>query len=125
MIGSEIQNPQKNLPRALIWGTLTVIAIYLFANLAYLYVLSAPEVGASQRVAADMMRRVAGPSGAAIVSVAAIVSMLAALNGVIISGSRVSYAMAHDGYFFAWVGRISRFQTPAASLALQGAFSVL
>jgi APA family basic amino acid/polyamine antiporter len=90
-----------------------------------LYVLSASEVGASQRVAADMMRRVAGPPGAAIVSVAAIVSMLAALNGVIISGSRVSYAMAHDGYFFAWVGRISRFRTPAASLALQGACAVL
>ncbi len=63
MIGSDIQNPRKNLPRALIWGTVTVIAIYVMANLAYLYVLSAPEVAASQRVAADMMRRVAGPSG--------------------------------------------------------------
>ncbi len=125
MIGSDIQNPRKNLPRALIWGTVTVIAIYVMANLAYLYVLSAPEVAASQRVAADMMRRVAGPSGAAMVSVAAIVSILAALNGVLISGSRVPFAMAQDGYFFAWVGRISRFQTPAASLVLQGAWSVL
>jgi len=125
MIGSDIQNPQKNLPRALIWGTTAVIAIYVTANLAYLYVLSAPEVAASQRVAADMMRRVAGPSGAAMVSVAAIVSILAALNGVLISGSRVPFAMARDGYFFAWVGRISRFQTPAASLALQGVWSVL
>jgi APA family basic amino acid/polyamine antiporter len=125
MIGSDIQNPQKNLPRALIWGTAAVIAIYVTANLAYLYVLGAPEVAASQRVAADMMRRVAGPSGAAMVSVAAIVSILAALNGVLISGSRVPFAMARDGYFFAWVGRISRFQTPAASLALQGVWSVL
>ena len=125
MIGSDIQNPEKNLPRALIWGTLAVIAIYLLANFSYLYVLSAPEVAASPRVAADMMRRVAGSFGAAIVSVAAIVSMLAALNGVIISGSRISFAMAQDGYFFAWVGRISRFQTPAASLALQGAWSIL
>jgi len=125
MIGSEIQNPQKNLPRALIWGTAAVIAIYVTANLAYLYVLGAPEVAASQRVAADMMRRVAGPAGAAMVSVAAIVSILAALNGVLISGSRVSFAMARDGYFFAWVGRLSGFRTPAASLALQGAWSVL
>jgi APA family basic amino acid/polyamine antiporter len=125
MIGSDVQNPQKNLPRALIWGTTAVIAIYVTANLAYLYVLSAPEVAASPRVAADMMRRVAGPSGAAMVSVAAIVSILAALNGVLISGSRVPFAMARDGYFFAWVGRISRFQTPAASLALQGVCSVL
>lgn len=125
MIGSDIRNPEKNLPRALIWGTLAVIAIYVLANVAYLYVLSAPEVAASQRVAADMMRRVAGGFGAALVSVAAIVSMLAALNGVIISGSRIPFAMAQDGYFFAWVGRISRFQTPAASLALQGVWSVL
>ena len=125
MIGSDIRNPEKNLPRALIWGTLTVIAIYLLANISYLYVLSAPEVAASPRVAADMMRRVAGGFGAALVSVAAIVSMLAALNGVIISGSRIPFAMAQDGYFFAWVGRISRFQTPAASLALEGAFGVL
>jgi basic amino acid/polyamine antiporter, APA family len=125
MIGSDIQNPQKNLPRALIWGTAAVIAIYVTANLAYLYVLRAPEVAASQRVAADMMRRVAGSSGAAMVSVAAIVSILAALNGVLISGSRVPFAMARDGYFFAWVGKISRFQTPAASLALQGVWSVL
>lgn len=125
MIGSDIQNPQKNLPRALIWGTVAVIAIYVTANLAYMYVLSAPEVASSQRVAADMMRRVAGPAGAAMVSVAAIVSILAALNGVLISGSRVPFAMAQDGYFFAWVGRISRFQTPAASLALQGAWAML
>ena len=125
MIGSDIQNPEKNLPRALIWGTAGVIAIYVLTNLAYLYVLNAPEVGGSQRVAADMMRRVAGPSGSAVVSIAAIVSILAGLNGVILSGSRVPYAMARDGYFFAWVGRISRFQTPAASLALQGGWSVL
>jgi APA family basic amino acid/polyamine antiporter len=125
MIGSDIRNPEKNLPRALIWGTLAVIAIYVTANVAYLYVLSAPEVAGSQRVAADMMRRVAGRFGAEIVSVAAIVSMLAALNGVIISGSRVPFAMAQDGYFFAWAGRISSFQTPAASLALQAVWSVL
>lgn len=125
MIGSDIQNPEKNMPRALISGTAVVIGIYLLANVAYSYVLSAPEIGNSQRVAADMMRRVAGSPGAAIVSIAAIVSMLAALNGVILSGSRVPFAMAREGYFFASMGGLSRFQTPAASLGLQGAWSVL
>ncbi len=125
MIGSDIRNPEKNLPRALIWGTAGVIAIYVLTNVAYLYILSAPEVGGSQRVAADMMRRVAGPAGAAVVSIAAIVSILAGLNGVILSGSRVPFAMARDQYFFAWVGRISRFDTPAASLTLQAVWSVL
>ena len=118
MIGSDIKNPEKNLPRSLIWGTLTVIAIYLLANVAYLYVLSAPEVAASPRVAADMMRRVAGGFGAGMVSVAAIVSMLAALNGVIISGSRIPFAMAQDGYFFAWVGKISQIPNPGGQLGL-------
>jgi basic amino acid/polyamine antiporter, APA family len=125
MIGSDIKNPQKNLPRALIWGTAAVIAIYVLTNLAYLYVLDAQVVGTSPRVAADMMRRVAGPSGAAMVSIAAIVSILAGLNGVILSGSRVPYVMARDGYFFSWAGRLSRYKTPAASLALQGGWSVL
>lgn len=125
MIGSDIQNPEKNMPRALISGTAVVIGIYLLANVAYSYVLSAPEIGVSQRVAADMMRRVAGSPGAAMVSIAAIVSMLAALNGVILSGSRVPFAMAREGYFFASMGGLSRFQTPAASLGLQGVWSVL
>jgi basic amino acid/polyamine antiporter, APA family len=125
MIGSDIRNPEKNLPRALIWGTAGVIAIYVLTNVAYLYVLNATEVAGSQRVAADMMRRVAGPGGAAIVSMAAIVSILAGLNGVILSGSRVPFAMARDKYFFAAMGGISRFETPAASLLLQGAWSVL
>jgi len=125
MIGSDIRNPKKNLPRALIWGTVAVIGIYGLTNLAYLYVLDAQQVSASPRVAADMMRRVAGPSGAALVSIAAIVSIIAGLNGVILSGSRVPYVMARDGYFFERVGRISRYHTPAASLALQGGWSIL
>ena len=125
MIGSDIRNPQKNLPRALIGGTAAVIGIYVLTNVAYLYVLNAAEVGASQRVAADMMRRVAGPAGAAVVSIAAIVSILAGLNGMILSGSRVPFAMARDGYFFRWAGRISRFDTPAASLILQGLWAVV
>jgi len=60
-----------------------------------------------------------------VVSIAAVVSILAGLNGVILSGSRVPFAMARDGYFFGWLGGISRFETPAASLTLQGVWSVL
>ena len=64
MLGSEIERPGRNLPRALILGTICVIVIYLLTNLAYFYVLNAPEVGASERVAADAMNRVAGRSRA-------------------------------------------------------------
>lgn len=126
MVGAEIQRPEKNLPRALIGGTLVVMATYLLTNLAYFYVLSGPEVGSSARVATDMMRKVLGVSGGSVVSVAAMISIFAALNGVILSGARVPFAMARDGYFFAWAGRIHpRFGTPAGGLLFLGIFSSL
>jgi APA family basic amino acid/polyamine antiporter len=126
MLGSEIEQPQKNLPRALILGTLAMIAIYLLTNLTYFYILSASEVGSSQRVAADTMRRVLGPPGGAAVSVAAMISIFAALNGSILSGSRVPYAMARDGFFFSGISRVNpNFRTPSAAIALLGVWSSL
>jgi len=122
MVSSEVRNPQRNLPVALVFGTLAVTVIYLLTNLAYFYVLPASRVAASDRVAAEMMRRILGASGAGAVSVAAMISIFAALNGSILSGSRVPYAMARDGFFFnsiAWVH--PKFATPGASiLALSG-----
>lgn len=126
MLGSEIEHPQRNLPRALIIGTSCMIAIYLLTNLTYFYVLTGPEVGASERVAADAMRRVLGPSGGAMVSIAAMISIFAALNGSILSGARVPYAMARDGYFFHSMSRVhARYRTPTAAIVLLGAWSSL
>ena len=126
MLGSEIERPQRTLPLALIGGTLAVIGIYLLANLAYFSVLTGAEVGGSARVAADMMRRIAGSGGAAAVSIAAMISIFAALNGSILSGSRVPYAMARDGYFFKAIGRVNpEHRTPSASILLLGAWSSL
>lgn len=124
MLGSEIDQPQRNLPRALIVGTSCMIAIYLLANLAYFYVLSAREVGGSERVAADAMRRVLGTPGGAAVSVAAMISIFAALNGSILSGSRVPYAMARSGLFFGVMGRVHpSFRTPGPAIVLLGLVS--
>jgi APA family basic amino acid/polyamine antiporter len=122
MVSSEIRRPQRSLPIALIGGTLAVCAIYLLANAAYFHVLTAREVGASQRVAADMMRRVAGNWGAGAVSIAAMISIFAALNGSILSGSRVPYAMARDHRFFSAAARVHpQYCTPGVSiLALSG-----
>lgn len=126
MVASEVRNPQRNLPMALIGGTLLVIAIYLGANFAYFYVLSSSEVASSDRVAAEMMRRVMGSGGAAAVSLAAMISIFAALNGSILSGSRVPYALARDGYFFRPYAYISpRFKTPGVSLVLLSAWAAL
>jgi APA family basic amino acid/polyamine antiporter len=100
MVAGEVQNPQKNLPRALVLGTALVVAIYLLTNAAYFHVLGPAEVAASDRVAAEMMRRILGGGGASLVSIAAMISIFAALNGSLLSGARVPYALARDGYFF-------------------------
>jgi len=126
MVSSEIRDPQRSLPVALIAGTLIVIGIYLLANLAYFYVLPAASVAGSERVAAEMMRQVLGDRGAGAVSLAAMVSIFAALNGSILSGARVPYAMARDGLFF---GRFSRvhlnYHTPGVSILGLSAWGAL
>jgi APA family basic amino acid/polyamine antiporter len=126
MVSSEIRNPQRNLPLALIGGVGLVILIYLLTNLAYFYVLSASEVAASDRVAAAMMRKVIGQGGANAVSIAAMISIFAALNGSILSGARVPYALARDGYFFKPVARVHpHYHTPGVAVALLSSWSAL
>jgi len=126
MVASEIRRPQRNLPLALILGTIAVIAIYLLANLAYFYVLPAATVASTDRVASEMMRRILGAPGAAGVSIAAMISIFAALNGSILSGSRVPFAMARDGLFFHGVARINpRHRTPGVSILLLSAWASL
>jgi basic amino acid/polyamine antiporter, APA family len=124
MIASEVRRPERYLPIALIGGTSLVIAIYLLTNLAYFYVLPAAEVAVSERVAADMMFRIAGPGGAAAVSVAAMISILAALNGSILSGSRVPFALARDGLFFRTCAAVHpKFGSPSNSILLLSVWS--
>jgi len=126
MVASEIRRPQRSLPLALIGGTVTVICIYLLANAAYFHVLSAQQVGSSQRVAADMMRRVTGGWGANAVSIAAMISIFAALNGSILTGSRVPYAMARDHRFFEAVANVNAsYHTPGVSILALSAWSCL
>jgi basic amino acid/polyamine antiporter, APA family len=126
LLGSEMKNPQKNLPLAFIAGTAATIGVYVLTNLAYFTVLSGTEVAASDRVAADMLRRVAGPTGAAIVSAAALISIFAALNGSILAGARVPYAMARDGNFFKFLARVHpTYGTPSASILALGLWSSL
>jgi basic amino acid/polyamine antiporter, APA family len=126
MVASEVRNPQRNLPLALIAGTLLVITIYIVTNIAYFYVLSSQEVAGSDRVAAEMMRRVLGPRGADAVSAAAMISIFAALNGSILAGSRIPYALARDGFFFKPYARINRrYHTPGVALILLSVWSAV
>ncbi len=128
MIGSEIERPERNLPLGLIAGVLAVMAIYLLTNVAYCFILSAPEIASeasrTSGVAAVMMRQVMGAPGAAMVSIAAMISIFAAMNGSILSGSRVPYAMARDGYFFKPLAKVHpKHRTPGASILVLGIWS--
>jgi basic amino acid/polyamine antiporter, APA family len=126
MVSSEIQNPQRNLPRALILGTLAVMAIYLLINVAYFYVLNPAEVAASHRVAADTMNRVGGRLAEAGVTFAVLISIFAALNGSILSGSRVPYAMARDGLFFRTAAVVHpKFHSPGHAMVLLSLWSCI
>jgi basic amino acid/polyamine antiporter, APA family len=126
MVASEVKNPGRNLPISLIFGLGAVIAIYMLANWAYFRVLTPGEVAAKKLVAAEMMQRVQGPVGAAIVSVAAMISIFAALNGSILSGSRVPFAAARDGLFFRSAARVHpAFRTPGVSILMLTGWSSL
>ena len=117
MVSSEIKQPEKNLPRALIYGTLGVILTYLLINIAYFYVLSPAQVASSQRVAADMMTSLYGNWAGKAVTIAVLISILAALNGSILSGGRVPYAMARDGLFFRNMATVQpKFRTPGNAM---------
>ena len=126
MVATEVRNPQRNLPLALIGGTVGVIAIYLLANAAYFRVLAPGQVGASPRVAAEMMRRILGAAGAGGVSIAAMISIFAALNGSILTGARVPYAAARQGYFFTAIARVNeKRRTPGVSILALCTWSAL
>ena len=125
-VASEVKNPQRSLPRALGAGVLIIITVYLLANLAYFYVLPPGDVASSNRVAATMMERVAGPVGAGLVSLAAMISIFAALNGTLLSTARVPYAAACDGLFFAAARRVHpKHRTPSVAIFTVGVWSAL
>ncbi len=126
MVSSEIREPQRNLPRALILGTVAVILTYVTINVAYFYVLNASEVAASHRVAADMMSHAGGRIAEAGVTVAVLISIFAALNGSILSGSRVPYAMARDGLFFRTAAVVNpKFRSPGHAMILLSLWSCI
>ncbi|HET8547936.1 MAG TPA: amino acid permease, partial [Bryobacteraceae bacterium] len=126
MVASEIRRPQRNLPLAFVAGTAFVAVLYLLANLAYFYALPAHAVASSERVAGDAMRVALGPVGADLVSIAAMISTFAALNGSILTGSRVPYALARDGYFFSRVAHVHpKYATPAPAIILLSSWAAL
>jgi APA family basic amino acid/polyamine antiporter len=122
----EVREPQRNLPRALVLGTLVTTLAYLAACAAYLYVLPLNRIAGvhENRVAAEVASVILGRAGVTVVSIAILVSTFGCVNGLILGGARVFYAMARDGLFFRAVGRVdARRHTPVTALVLQGVWS--
>ena len=121
-VAAEVQNPARNVLRALVLGTAAVVAIYLLGNFAFIRALGFQSFAASGAVAADVMRPRFGAVGARIVSALVCVSCLGALNGMILTGARIYYAVGNDHSAYAWLGKWDgRRDTPARSLWLQAA----
>lgn len=115
----EVTDPRRNLPRALIGGTLLVLAIYLAANVAYLAVLPIETIRHSKLVAADVAQQVLGNGGAVFVSVAVMVSTFGTLNAVLLTSPRVFFAMAEDRLFFPVFAKVHPTRgTPWIAIAL-------
>lgn len=141
---AEVRNPQRDLPRALAVGTGAVILLYVLTNVAYLCELPVATTHAAMagagalkqnifalgiagaprdRVATAAMQMVWGEAGAVITAVLVMVSTFGCANGLILTGARVLYAMAHDGVFFSAAGRLNRARVPAVALVMQAVWA--
>src|ERR1044071_7411995 len=120
-VAGEVTQPQRNLPRALALGMTAVMALYVLSNVAYMRVLSLSEIAASDRVGAALVERTIGHAGAAVFSAIVLLSIVGAINGCILTGARIPFAQARDGFFLSHFGRVHpRFQTPAVAIVAQG-----
>jgi len=125
-VAGEIRDPQRNVLRALIIGTLGVAAIYLLANVAYMRVMTIPEIAASSYVGADATERVLGATGATVVSLIIMVSILGTLNGCFLTVPRVYFAQAADGLFFRKFAEVHpKYGTPGFAILAQGLWAAL
>jgi basic amino acid/polyamine antiporter, APA family len=115
----EVSNPQRNLPRSIILGTIAIIAIYLLSNVAYLYVSPIEKLQSSRLIAADTMSALFGQGGAAFVSVIVMISTFGSLMGSMVASPRIFFAMADDKLLFAPIAAVHpTWRTPWAAITL-------
>lgn len=135
-VGGEIKNPQRNIPRSLLFGLLSCIIIYLLVNQAYLYVLPVDKMAGSSLVAADAIAIAMGETSGAIVAALIVICTFGAINGNTMTEARVTYAMGKDRLFFSFTGKEhAKYGTPgnalwfhfawASLLVISGSFDML
>jgi APA family basic amino acid/polyamine antiporter len=126
MVGGEMRDPQRSIPRSLIWGVGAVAVLYMAVNAAVLYAMPPDGVAHSEVPAADAMRAAVGAWGAGLVMAGMALSMLVTLNGTIMSGARIPFALARDRNFFPQLAEIDRkYQTPARAIVVQAIVAIL
>ncbi|HEY3784309.1 MAG TPA: amino acid permease [Steroidobacteraceae bacterium] len=127
-MGGEVRNPQRTLPLALIIGTVCVMLVYLVINIGFMYLLPLPQMAQAKLIAATAAEHIplfAG-SGAGIIAAVVLVSTFSGLNGSMMTGPRIFFAMADRGLFFRGVARVSpRFHSPSVAIWLSTALGVI
>jgi basic amino acid/polyamine antiporter, APA family len=120
LVGSEVENPSKNFPRALVGGVAVVALIYFLFSAACLKVLPFAAVATSSHIASDVVEHVAGRGAALWITVAMVISALGSMNSSVLSGARPTYAMARDGLFFKVADGVNpKYRTPGRALIFQ------
>jgi APA family basic amino acid/polyamine antiporter len=119
---AEVKSPRRTVPLAMGLGVLVVIALYLLANVAYLVTLPLEEIQRApfDRVATAVLQAIFPSGGASLMATAIMVSTFGTVNGLILAGARAYYAMARDGLFFAFAGRLNEARVPGWALVVQG-----
>lgn len=122
--GEEVKNPGKDIPRSMIGGVLVVLVIYLALNVAFLRIIPIQEMAGDPFVAATAAGRLFGPTGDLVLRVLMVISLLAAVNAIVLMASRIPFAMSTDDLAPAGLSSVNRGGTPVPSLLLSTALSV-
>ncbi len=131
-VGSELKNPAKNIPKAMLFGLLAIMVLYILVTLGYANVLGwegfangeEAGLGSSRTVASNAAQVLFGPGGESLVTAMILVSVFGALNGITLSGPRVYYAMSRDAIFPRMFGHLSRHRTPGAAILFQALLAI-
>jgi len=126
--GAEVKNAKRNLPLALLIGTVVVCSIYFFTNVIYVRALpfAAIQHAPEDRVGTAVIEAILGSKGAGLMAAAIVISTFGCMNGMSLAGARVYYAMAKDRLFFSKVAKVNpRYRTPGVSLMVQAVWASL
>ncbi len=125
-IGSEIKNPERNIPRSLLYGTGIVVILYVLLNLVFVYATPPEEMKGVISIGGLTVKNLFGSSMEFVFSLLIAFALFSSLSAFIIIGPRVYYSMARDGYFFKFAAKVHpRYQVPSAAIIMQAAIAII